>query len=202
MWVPFFFCPLTLDGRAGDVRPGCGVSVLNPARGSRKPLAGTPIIAPVNTMPRATEVMPNNSNNGTAPLDPQLTGNVGLYYCCYRLSLLGWNVMPTARNARGVDIIAYSRDASRFVGVQVKALSKRSPVPLGTSLDKIMGDFWVIVNKVAAPTPSAFILLPSEVRERAHRGEKDGRVSYWLQPGDYEQDPFREAWERIGHGGV
>ncbi|PWR23012.1 hypothetical protein [Zavarzinia compransoris] len=146
--------------------------------------------------------VPNSTGNGIAPLDPQLTGNVGLYYCCYRLSLLGWNVMPTARNARGVDIIAYSRDASRFVGVQVKALSKRNPVPLGTSLDKIMGDFWVIVNKVATPTPSAFILLPSEVRERAHRGEKDGRVSYWLQPGDYEQDPFREAWERIGHGGV
>lgn len=142
------------------------------------------------------------AGNSNATLDPQLTGNVGLYYCCYRLSLLGWNVMPTARNARGVDIIAYSRDASRFVGVQVKALSKRNPVPLGTSLDKIMGDFWVIVNKVATPTPSAFILLPSEVRERAHRGEKDGRVSFWLQPADYEQEQFREAWERIGHGGV
>jgi len=142
------------------------------------------------------------AGNSNATLDPQLTGNVGLYYCCYRLSLLGWNVMPTARNARGVDIIAYSRDASRFVGVQVKALSKRNPVPLGTSLDKIMGDFWVIVNKVATPTPSAFILLPSEVRERAHGGEKDGRVSFWLQPADYEQEQFREAWERIGHGGV
>lgn len=140
--------------------------------------------------------------NGNSTLDPQLTGNVGLYYCCYRLSLLGWNVMPTARNARGVDIIAYSRDASRFVGVQVKALSKRAPVPLGLSLDKIMGDFWIVVNKVASPTPSAFILLPSEVRERAHRGEKDGRISYWLQPGNYEVDEFREAWERIGHGGV
>lgn len=79
-------------------------------------------------------------------LDPQLTGKVGLYYCCYRLSLMGWNVMPTARNARGVDIIAYSRDASRFVGVQVKALSKRNPVPLGTSLDKVMGDFWIILT--------------------------------------------------------
>lgn len=144
--------------------------------------------------------MANLPNDGTGPLHPQLTGNVGLYYCCYRLSLLGWNVMPTARNARGVDIIAYSRDASRFVGVQVKALSKRNPVPLGGSPDKIMGDFWVIVNKVATPTPAAFVLLPSEVRERAHRGEEDGRVSYWLQPGDYEQGPFREAWERIGHG--
>lgn len=141
-------------------------------------------------------------NNETAPLDPQLTGNVGLYYCCYRLSLLGWNVMPTARNARGVDIIAYSRNASRFVGIQVKALSRRAPVPLGTSLDKIMGDFWVIVNRIASPSPSAFVLLPSEVRKGAHRGEKDGRVSYWLQPADYEQESFREAWELIGNGGV
>jgi len=48
-------------------------------------------------------------------LDPQLTGNAGLCYCCYHLSLLGWNDMPTARNPRGVDIIAYGRDASRFV---------------------------------------------------------------------------------------
>ena len=107
--------------------------------------------------------------------------------------------MPTARNARGVDIIAYSRDATRFVGVQVKALSKRTPVPLGTSLDKVMGDFWIIVNKVAT-APSAYVLLPSEVIERAHRGEKDGRVSYWLQPTDYEHDAFKEAWARIGLG--
>ena len=107
--------------------------------------------------------------------------------------------MPTARNARGVDIIAYSRDATRFVWIQVKALSKRNPVPLGTSLDKVMGDFWVIINKLAT-SPSAFVLLPSEVREGAHRGEKDGRVSFWLQPADYDQDQFREAWERIGHG--
>jgi hypothetical protein len=118
-------------------------------------------------------------------LDPQLTGNVGLYYCCYKLSLLGWNVMPTSRNARGVDIVAYTKDASRFVGIQVKALSKRTPVPIGTTLEKIMGDFWVVINKVAAE-PSAFILLPEEVRQHAHRGEKEGRVSYWLQPTDYD----------------
>src|ERR1700752_4787413 len=98
-------------------------------------------------------------------LSPQVTGNVGLYYCCYRLSLLGWNVMPTARNARGVDIIAYSGDVSRFVGVQVKALSKRAPVPLGQTLDKIIGDFWIVLNRVVGATPAAFVLPPSEVRE-------------------------------------
>lgn len=132
--------------------------------------------------------------------DPQITGNAGLYYCCYHLTLLGWNVMPTARNARGVDIIAYSRDASRFVGIQVKALSKRNPVPLGNTLDKCMGDFWVIVNKVTTKAPSAFIMLPAEVQDLAHRGEKDGRISYWLQPTSYDRPEFHEAWARIGRG--
>jgi hypothetical protein len=132
-------------------------------------------------------------------LETQITGNVGLYYACYRLSRMGWNVMPTARNARGMDIIAYNSDGSRFIGVQVKALSKRNPVPIGTSLDKIMGDFWVIVNNVTN-NPSAFVLLPAEVKERAHRGEKDGRVSYWLQPSSYDRAEFREAWDRICRG--
>ena len=106
--------------------------------------------------------------------------------------------MPTSRNARGIDIIAYSTDSPRFVKVQVKALSKRNPVPLGAKLNNIMGDFWVIVINVSQE-PCAFIMLPSEVTESVHRGEKDGRVSYWLQPSAYDKDDFREKWERIGH---
>jgi len=41
-------------------------------------------------------------------LETQIVGNIGMYYACYQLSKLGWNVMPTARNAKGIDIIAYS----------------------------------------------------------------------------------------------
>lgn len=133
-------------------------------------------------------------------LSPHITGNIGLYYCCYRLSLLGWNVMPTARNARGVDIIAYSSDATRFVAIQVKSLTKKSAVPVGTSLDKPIGDFWVILNKVASGSPSAFVLTPAEVKDRAHQADKDGHLSFWLEPSSYEQPQFAGAWERIGHG--
>lgn len=135
-------------------------------------------------------------------LNTQITGNVGLYYASYRLSLMGWNVMPTARNARGVDIIAYNADASQFKGIQVKALSKRNPVPLGQSLDKCLGDYWIIVTKIASENPSSFILLPSQVKELAHRGEKDGRISFWLQPTSYDRPEFRENWDLIGHGGL
>lgn len=133
----------------------------------------------------------------TPRLDPQITGNVGLYYCCYRLSLMGWNVMPTARNARGVDVIAYDQVASRMISIQVKALSARAAVPLGTSLDKVMGQYWVIINRVAT-APTVFILEPAEVKALAKSNVKDGKTTYWLDPPMYEQAQFREAWHRIG----
>jgi hypothetical protein len=128
----------------------------------------------------------------------QVVGNIGMYYAAYRLSQQGWNVMPTARNARGVDLLAYDVGAHVYKGIQVKALSKRNPVPLGNSLDRFIGDWWIIVINAGTTTPLCFIMKPREVRTLAHRGEKDGRVSYWLQPTQYNTDKFREAWHRIG----
>jgi hypothetical protein len=130
----------------------------------------------------------------------QVIGNVGLYYVCYRLSCQGWNVMPTARNAKGVDVLIYNHDASRKLSIQVKALSKRDPVPLGTKLEHFFADFVVVCRHVLKEKPECFILTPDEVRRLAHRGEKDGRVSFWLQPRAYEAEVYREAWDRIGLG--
>jgi hypothetical protein len=137
--------------------------------------------------------MPSELNN-------QVVGNVGLYFVCYRLSRLGWNVMPTARNARGVDIVIYNQDASQTHTVQVKALSRRSPVPLGGKIERLFGDYFVICRNVSSEVPECFILTPDEVRQLAHRGEKNGVTSYWLQPKQYETVGFRERWERIGQG--
>ena len=105
----------------------------------------------------------------------QIVGNIGLYYVCFKLSELGWNVMPTSRNARGIDVICFSMDGTRMLTIQVKSLSKRNPVPLGEGLDKIMGNFWVIVNSLDTGKPLTYILLPHEVRAMAHRDKKEGR---------------------------
>jgi hypothetical protein len=133
-------------------------------------------------------------------LNPQVVGNVGLYYVCYRLSLDGWNVMPTARNARGIDAVIYSQDATRTATLQIKALTRRNPVPLGNSLEKLFGDWFVICRNIAEGKPESFVLTPAEVRTLAHRGEKAEAVSFWLQPRQYETAEFREAWGRIGSG--
>jgi hypothetical protein len=129
----------------------------------------------------------------------QTIGNIGLYYVCYRLSLYGWNVMPTSRNAKGVDILIFSQNASK-ISIQIKTLSRRNPVPLGTRLDNLIADYVVICVRNYPNEPVCCVMTPDEVKELAHRGEKNGKVSYWLQPPVYENDLYREKWERIGHG--
>lgn len=130
----------------------------------------------------------------------QTTGNIGLYYACYRLSLYGWNVMPTARNARGIDILAYSQTGQNRVLIQVKTLSKKNPVPLGTKLDSLFADFVVVCVRAYPHEPDCFVLTPSEVCRLAHKGVKDGKTSYWLQPSAYYSDVYKERWSRIGTG--
>ncbi len=133
-------------------------------------------------------------------LGAQIVGNVGLYHVCCRLSLLGWNVMPTSRNARGVDILIYSDDATRKWAIQVKSLSKRAAVPLGNNLERLFGDFFIVCRKACEESPEFFVLTPDEVRQNAARAVKNGKVSYWLQPRRYEAEPFKNKWERIGKG--
>ncbi len=130
----------------------------------------------------------------------QTIGNIGLFYVCYRLSRLGWNAMLTARNAKGIDALIYSRDASRKLTIQVRTLSKGSPVPFGSKLDHLFADFVVVCRHVIRETPECFVLTPDEVRRLVHRGEKNGKVSFWLQPRGYDTDEFREKWDRIGSG--
>lgn len=109
--------------------------------------------------------------------------------------------MPTSRNARGVDVITYNMDCTQILSIQVKSLSQKNDVPLGNSLAKIMGDFWVIVTNVMQ-SPTSYILSPSEVRENAGMNSKDERVSFWLGRKYYDREEFREAWNRIGTPGI
>ena len=132
----------------------------------------------------------------------QVTANVGLHYVCYQLSRRGWNVMPTARNAKGIDIVAYQGSGKGFIGIQVKTLSKRLAVPLPKSLgqeEEVPGDYWIIVTNVAADTdpptaPDVFVMLPDEVKEKARQHPRGSR---WLVREDYESPDYQDAWHRL-----
>lgn len=128
--------------------------------------------------------------------DSAMTGNAGLNYVSWQLSRRGWHVMPTIRNARGSDLIVTDGDEDVFFGVQSKALSKRQAVPLGTSLEVLRSDWWVITVRANSDSPTCFILTCEEVRSGATQDKNGGR--YWLEPRDYDHDQYRDSWERIG----
>ena len=124
-----------------------------------------------------------------------------MFYACYQLARRGWNVMPTTRNARGPDILIYSEDGQRRLGIQVKALSKRAAVGLGTKLDSLaLVDFFVVCRGIRADAPECFILTPEEVRERVTLYGSSSTAAYWLDAQNYEAEEFRGAWWRIGNG--
>ena len=125
-----------------------------------------------------------------------MTGNAGLNYAAWQLSRRGWHVMPTIRNARGSDLIVTDADETVFFGVQSKALSKRSAVPLGASLEKLRSAWWIITIKVNTDSPVCFIMTLAEVQQHASQDTNGG--AFWLNPPGYDQDKFRETWDRIG----
>ena len=127
----------------------------------------------------------------------QVIGNIGLYYICYELCKRGWNVVPTSRNARGFDIVIYSQDGVRKHTIQAKSLSRRSPVPLGSSSDSLFADYLIICRNISK-NPELFITSTNKIKVDIHKGEKDGRISYWLQPKHYEM--YKDNWNEIGQG--
>ena len=135
--------------------------------------------------------------NNKSKYPNQVVGNLGLFYVCYQLSRMGWNAMPTSRNAKGIDILIYSQDAKNKKAIQVKSLSRKNPIPLGNT-NELFCDFLVICREVFKE-PEIFVMEPIEIKDKIHKGvNKDGKNSYWLQPKDYEE--FKNKWEKIGNG--
>jgi hypothetical protein len=131
----------------------------------------------------------------------QLTGNCALYHVARELSRKGWHVAITSRNARGADLYAASADEATVHPLQSKGLSKRMPVPLGNSLEKLRSEWWIITTFAKDHSPICYVMTLDEVKDRAFRNIT-GTEAYWLPPKEYDIPEFREAWHRLGDPGI
>ena len=141
----------------------------------------------------------------------QLTGNIGLFYACYQLSLRGWNALPTIRNAKGADVIGVK--GKRKLGIQVKALSKQAAVSLRNGELDVSVDFWVVIMNIRDDIKRKVFVIPQEdilrgVQEctqdnvykdivSRNREKASGGFDYWLS--QYfllsGQHNYADAWE-------
>jgi len=133
----------------------------------------------------------------------QITGNAGLFYVAYKLSTMGWNVLLTSRNAKGIDIVAYSEDFKVIKKIQVKSFSKIQAVSFGKNKETLLADFYVMVSYVYTK-PEAYILTAEDVSGLLTQ-DKSG---YWLEikgsskepEKGFKKDKFLERWNIIGYG--
>lgn len=147
--------------------------------------------------------------------DRQLTGNIGLFYACYRLSLRSWNTMPTVRNAKGADVIIVSEEGE-MLGVQVKALAGEADVFIGKNYADPSVMFWIVLMNVRKSCqPKAYVIPTVDIIngvEACRRGinssknlvysdnpKADGRVTCYLNKKFLKEDNhnYSDAWESI-----
>lgn len=127
--------------------------------------------------------------------DRQVTGNISLYYISYRLSRMGWNVLPTSRNAKGIDILAYGKNGGTYCTVQTKGYTKVAAVGTFKKKTEVIADYYIIASYVYQ-TPKIYILTKEEVKEHLTMHNN----VYWLEIKDYKKSEFLEKWDKIGFG--
>lgn len=138
----------------------------------------------------------------------QRTGNVGLFYICYRLSRLGWIAMPTIKNAKGIDIVAYSENGGEMLTIQTKGFTDSQSISFQTK-DDVIADFYIIATQVYEHPPIVYILTKDEVKDhlvpykdkfwvdkRIYQPKKKSKNNY----GQDLSQQFVETWGKVGFG--
>jgi hypothetical protein len=79
---------------------------------------------------------------------------------------LGWNALPTSRNAKGVDIMICDQQAKRTGTIQAKSLTKLNAVPM-SSPRNLIAKYLVIVRNVDKPNPELLVTeINDELKEK------------------------------------
>ena len=129
-------------------------------------------------------------------INNQTIGNIGLYHTCCHLSMYGWNVMPTSRNAKGPDIVIYSQTGDIRWHIQIKTRTEKNTI----SLDNLLADYFIICVRVYrdGPTLDCFVLSQNDVQNSAHKCRRKGKLCYDISPKVYSR--FKAQWFKIGYG--
>lgn len=127
----------------------------------------------------------------------------GLCFVKSHLETQGWIVEEAQSKTSEYDFELQSYDGTKRIRVKIKTLQGNDPVPFNDRLDKMKGDFWIVVNNLnnVEKEPSVYILSPEEVERLVHTSKstsEQDKKSCWLQHKDYDKDEFRDRWERLG----
>jgi len=134
----------------------------------------------------------NSTSKNNNKLDSGLTGVAGEYLVAGELSKRGYVASITLRNTKGVDIVVTNKDASKSVGIQVKASAgNRNSWILNKKGEDYYSDtlFYVFVNLKELDQRPDFFVVPSKVVADFIKYSH----SQWLKTPSRKGDPHRDT---------
>lgn len=145
-------------------------------------------------------------------LSAGLSGTAGEFFVAAELSRKGYVASFTARNTKGIDILAANTDATKTVGIQVKTNQGGKEWVLKARAEKDTAEnlFYVFVRLRQEGLPDFYVVPRSEVAKYA----RDNHRSWLRTPGRSGQlhkdndmrkfaDPtgvYKDGWNRLGLG--
>lgn len=149
----------------------------------------------------------------TTRLSTGLSGVAGEYFVAAELSRLGYVASLTLKNTRGIDILASNADATRSVGIQVKARQDAGTNWVLNKKDEKSSRgashlFFVFVSLNGGDTPF-FHIVPKNVVARFIRNShrrwlrtlgRNGRrhVDTPMRKFADRTNKYRDAWSSLG----
>ena len=139
------------------------------------------------------------------------TGVAGEYFVAAELSRRGYVASLTLRNTRGIDILASNRDATKSVGIQVKASQKtRATWILNKKAEADVAEnlFYVFVWLPPASSPTFYIVPRNVVAQYVRNDHRawlatPGRNGQRHNDSDVRQfkdsqGQYRDRWDLLG----
>ncbi|MGE5609297.1 MAG: hypothetical protein ACM359_08590 [Bacillota bacterium] len=134
-----------------------------------------------------------------------LIGVAGVYFVAYRLSLRGLIVLPTMRNAAGIDLLVNDPKMGALASIQVKASMEKVtywPMPQPEKCSRAPNTFYVFLRYLAERQEfEGFLASADAVAQQVEENIADYRrrglseFAYWELPTSAEEtEQLRQAW--------
>jgi hypothetical protein len=152
-----------------------------------------------------------------------LVGQYGVYYVSARLSILGFNAVPTMRNTKTIDIVVENPDNGKATGVQVKTQRRtredvekdyfrvRPGIPAKIDQEREFQVPFVLVYYDENDKKTRCFVVPKEEMltlcksfwnryqdKTAHRTSNYGQMRSHLSIGIRQLHKYEDHWENLG----
>ena len=130
----------------------------------------------------------------------EMTGKLGLYHVCCKLSEIGWTIKPTSGDARANRINCTNENSSKTISLQVRSRRGKDYATSISNPNEIIGDFWIIVLNTSLNNSECYVIPASEIANNIETQENEsGKISHFLAR-KFNIEPFKENWKPIGSG--